>query len=106
MVGFRGEPGRESISGGVGRSENGGDEMSEEEGGMSTLMEGRIRGFVTERVEESRLGPERVGSGMEASPALMPMDVWTHRKKGEEWMTIWNLRRFLGEPSALVAYSS
>lgn len=88
MVGLRGEPGRESISGGVGKSEKGGDDTLEEEGGLSTLMEGGTRGFVTERVEEARLGPERDGSGIDASPALMPMDVWTHRKNGEEWMTI------------------
>lgn len=86
MVGFPGEPGRESISGGVGKSEKGCDVMFEEEDGISTLTGGRGREFVAGREEEEE--PLSVDSGMEASPALMPMDVCTHRKNGEEWTTI------------------
>lgn len=46
------------------------------------------------------------GSGMEARPALMPMEVWTHRRKGEECRTTLNLRRFLGGPSPGVLAAS
>lgn len=53
--------------------------------GTSILIEGRnCRGFEVECVEDVRAGTEGVGSGMEARPALMPMEVWTHRRKGEE----------------------
>lgn len=70
-------------------------------------MEGRSRGFVRVWVEDARAGTGPVGSGMAARPALMPIEVWTHRKKGEEWRTILNLRFLMGgpPPAALAASS-
>lgn len=104
MVGFLGEPGRESISGGVGKSGNScGEDALLSGPGMSMLMFGRTRGFVVECVEEERAGMAGFGSGTEARPALMPMDVCTQRRNGEEWTTILNLRRFFVGPSSVAA---
>lgn len=98
---FLGEVGRESVSGGVGRSEG----RFTGAGTTSTATEDRSRGLVTECVEEARTGAGGVGSGMEARPALMPTDVCTHRRKGDEWTTTLNLRRFLRGPSTVAASS-
>lgn len=89
ILGFLGVVGRESPSGGVGRSENGCENVSEGAiaGGMSVLREGRSRGFVVECVEDARARVGRGGSGIEARPALMPTEVCTHRKNGEECRT-------------------
>lgn len=104
MAAFLGEPGRESSSGGVGRSGNGCVEVELTSGpGMSILMFGRTRGFVVECVEEVRAGMDGVGSGIEARPALIPTDVCTQRRNGEEWMTILNLQRFFVGPSSVAA---
>lgn len=76
MMGFLGEPGRESVSGGVGKSGNGCVESELASGpGMSMLMFGRTRLPVVECMEEVRAGMAEDGSGVEARPALMPMDV-------------------------------
>lgn len=72
MMTFFGVVGHESPSGGVGRLENGWLEFG---GGISTLIEERSRGSVIECVEDARAGAGRLGSGMEARPALMPTDV-------------------------------
>lgn len=72
----------------------------------SVLMVGRRRGFAAEVVELARGCAGGAGSGFEARPALMPIEVWMHRRKGEEWMTTLNLRRFRGEPSRAAVDSS
>lgn len=90
ILGCLGVVGRESPSGGVGRSdENGCENVSEGAAadGMSVFIEGRSRGFVVECVEDARAGAGRGGSGIEARPALMPTEVCTHRRKGEECRT-------------------
>lgn len=71
----------------------------------SVLMVGRSRGFPVRCAEEVRVSAG-VGSGIEARPALMPIEVCMHRRKGEEWMTTLYLRRFLEEPSAAATDSS
>lgn len=59
----------------------------------------RRRGFVTECVEDARATVVVEGSGIEARPALMPIEVWMQRRKGELCMTSLYFRRFLEAPS-------
>lgn len=54
---------------------------------------------MTECVEEDRATVGVGGSGMDARPALMPIEVCMQRRKGELCMATLYFRRFLGVPS-------
>lgn len=60
---------------------------------------------MTECVEDVRATVAGEGSGMEARPALMPIEVWMQRRKGELCMTTLYFRRFLEEVPSVAGES-